>query len=191
MTRRVRMLGVLTAAVAVAAACGGDAKSRPPIVAPQSSMLDSAEQFMLGVTYTLTNEGVKRGELVADTGYVFDETTRFEFRKVRVDFNTATGVKDGTLTARRGTYSQRLGVLEGWGDVVVVTQDGKKLTSPMLRYNKATDEISTDSAFVFDDGKMVRRGVGMRTDPRLSRVQILRGASGVVREVPVPQQAKP
>jgi hypothetical protein len=46
---------------------------------------------MLGVRMLLTDRGVQRGELFADTGYVFDDQTRFELRKVRATFNTSTG----------------------------------------------------------------------------------------------------
>jgi LPS export ABC transporter protein LptC len=184
----VRRALVLGAALLAAAACRDDRKTAPPIVAPSpaAAMLDSADQVAFGVRYGLTDAGVKRGELFADTAYIFDETTRFEFRKVRVEFNTALGVKDGVLTAKRGLYNTRFGMLEGYGDVVVTTTDGKKLSSPELKYNQATNQITTDSAFVFDDGKFVQRGIGLVTDPRLTRVQINRASSGVARRVPVP-----
>ena len=179
----------LTVVMLVLAACGDDQKAAPPIVAPspEAAMLDSADQVAFGVRYALTDAGVKRGELFADTAYIFDETTRFEFRKVRVDFNTSQGVKDGTLTARRGLYNTRYGMLEGYGDVVVVTTDGKKLTSPELKYNQATNQITTDSAFVFEDKDRIQRGVGLMTDPKLTVVRIKSKASGEVKRVPVPQ----
>lgn len=182
--RRRTLAGTLAAAV-VLAACGDD-KAQPPVVGPRASLADSADQVMIIVRYGLTDAGVKRGELVADTTYSFDENSRYEFRGVKVDFNTPQGVKNGTLTAKRGTYNTRFGVLEAFGDVRVVTQDGKKLSSPQLRYNQQTNEISTDSAFVFDDGKMVQRGIGMKTDPNLTRVQVMRNASTTVKNVQVP-----
>ena len=40
-----------------------------------------------------------RGELFADTAYVFDDQSRFELRKVRATFNTSTGTKDGVMSA--------------------------------------------------------------------------------------------
>jgi LPS export ABC transporter protein LptC len=184
--RRTLLLGAFALA---AVACRDDQKTAPPIVAPspEAAMLDSADQVAFGVRYGLTDAGVKRGELFADTAYIFDETTRFEFRKVRVEFNTAQGVKDGTLTAKRGLYSTRYGMLEGYGDVVLVTTDGKKLTSQELKYNQATNQITTDSAFVAEDGNRIQRGVGLVTDPKLTVVKIKSQASGEVRRVPVPQ----
>jgi LPS export ABC transporter protein LptC len=177
-------------AALVLAACGDD-KAQPPVVGPRASLADSADQVMIIVTYGLTDAGVQRGKLFADTTYSFNENSRYEFRGVKVEFNTPQGVKNGTLTAKRGTYNTRFGLLEAFGDVRVVTQDGRKLSSPQLRYNQQTNEITTDSAFVFEDDKMVRRGIGMKTDPNLTRVQILRAASGTVKNVPVPEQRNP
>jgi LPS export ABC transporter protein LptC len=178
-------------AALVLAACGDD-KAQPPVVGPRASLADSADQVMFKVRYNLADAGVRRGELLADTTYSFDDNSRYEFRVVKVDFNTPQGVKNGTLTAKRGTYNTRFGLLEAFGDVRVVTQDGRKLSSPQLRYNQQSNEITTDSAFVFEDGKgAVQRGIGMKTDPNLTRVQIMRGASGEVRNVPVPEQRKP
>jgi len=182
--RRRALVGALAAALTLTA-CGDD-KAQPPVVGPRASLADSADQVMMVVRYGLTDAGVRRGELLADTTYSFDDNSRYEFRGVRVDFNTPQGVKNGTLTAKRGTYNTRFGLLEAFGDVRVVTQDGKKLTSPQLRYNQQTNEISTDSAFVFDDGKMVQRGIGMKTDPNLTRVQVMRNASTTVKNVQVP-----
>ena len=182
--RRRALVGALAAALTLTA-CGDD-KAQPPVVGPRASLADSADQVMMVVRYGLTDAGVRRGELLADTTYSFDDNSRYEFRGVRVDFNTPQGVKNGTLTAKRGTYNTRFGLLEAFGDVRVVTQDGKKLTSPQLRYNQQTNEISTDSAFVFDDGRMVQRGIGMKTDPNLTRVQVMRNASTTVKNVQVP-----
>ena len=55
---------------------------------------------MLGVRMLLTDRGVQRGELFADTAYVFDDRHRFELRKVRATFNTTTGAKDGVHERR-------------------------------------------------------------------------------------------
>jgi len=183
------LVGAL-ATVVLLAACGDD-KAQPPVVGPRASLADSADQVMFKVRYNLADAGVRRGELLADTTYSFDDNSRYEFRGVRVDFNTPQGMKNGTLTAKRGTYNTRFGLLEAFGDVRVVTQDGKKLSSPQLRYNQQSNEISTDSSFVFDDQKMVRRGVGMKTDPNLTRVEIKSNASGELRNVPVPEQKSP
>ncbi|MEP6622060.1 MAG: hypothetical protein ABJE47_22245, partial [bacterium] len=94
--------------------------SAPPVKAG-ATLADSAEQVMFNVRMLLTNQGVQRGELFADTAYIFDENTRFDLRRVRATFNTATGAKDGVMSANRGNYNIRQQVLEGFGNVIIVT----------------------------------------------------------------------
>ena len=174
------------AALTALTACS-DEKAQPPVVGVKATLADSAEQVMYQVRHILTGNGIRRGELFADTAYAFDESSRLEFRKVRIEFNTAQGTKNATLTANRGIHRSRFGQFDAFGNVVVVTTDGRKLTSQELKYNQGANEISTDSAFVFDDGKSVQRGIGLRTDPDLKRIQVLKAASGVTRRVPLPQ----
>jgi LPS export ABC transporter protein LptC len=170
-----RRVAALLAVVAIAA-CTRQG-SAPP-VATTGSLADSAEQVMLSVRSLLTDRGVQRGEMFADSAYVFDEQTRFELRKVRATFNTATGVKDGTMVADRGRYNMRQQMLEGFGHVVITTNDGKRLTSPHVRYNQAINEVSSDSAFTMVEPGRTLSGIGFRSDPQLNNVVVLKGARG-------------
>ena len=171
-------LWLAAAALVVLAACKRQG-SAPP-VKRGSALADSAEQVMLGVRMLLTDRGVQRGELFADTAYVFEDQTRFELRKVRATFNTSTGTKDGVLSADRGLYNQREAKLEGFGNVVIVTTEGKRLTSPHMRYLQGLNEVSSDSAFTLVEPGRNVSGIGFRADPQLTRVQVLRnlGAQG-------------
>lgn len=174
MTRRLPL--VMLGAITVLAACTAKGTA-PPLVAHET-LADSAEQVMLNVRTLLTDKGVQRGELFADSAYIFDENTRFELRKVRATFNTATGTKDGAMTGDRGRYNIRTQILEGYGNVVITTSDGKKLTSPMVRYNQAANEVSSDSAFTMVEPGRTMSGIGFRSDPQLSHVVVLKAPSG-------------
>jgi LPS export ABC transporter protein LptC len=152
-------------------------KGSAPPVAARASMADSAEQVMLNIRALLTDHGVQRGELFADTAYVFDQQTRFELRKVRATFNTTTGAKDGVMSADRGRYSLTQQLLEGFGNVVIVSNEGKRLTTPQLRYNQALNEVSSDTTFNMVEPGRTLNGIGFRSDPQLTRVQILRSGN--------------
>lgn len=173
-----RRVWLAAAALFVAVACKKQGAAPP--VKRGMSMADSAEQIMLGVRLLLTDRGVQRGELFADTGYVFEDQTRFELRKVRATFNTSTGTKDGVLSADRGLYNQRESRLEGFGHVVIVTTEGKRLTAPQMKYLQLQNEVSSDSAFTLVEPGRNVSGIGFRADPQLTRVTILRnvGAQG-------------
>ena len=147
------------------AAC--QSPEQPPVTVATAA--DSADQIMVRVRTLLTERGVKQGELFADTGYVYDENSRFRFRKVRTTFNTPTGAPNGTLTAREGRYDIRQRLLEAFGDVVVVTTDGKRLLTPHLRFDQTRNLVRSDSAFTLVDGTRRSQGIGFESDPNVTR----------------------
>jgi LPS export ABC transporter protein LptC len=168
----------LLLAIAALAAPGCRKQGSALPVQAHASLADSAEQVMVNVRALLTDHGVQRGELFADSAYVFDATTRFELRKVRTTFNTTLGVKNGVMSADRGRYNTAQALLEGFGNVVITTTDGKRLTSPQLRYNQATNEVSSDTSFTMVEPGRTVSGVGFRSDPQLTNLRILKGARG-------------
>ncbi|MDE3151954.1 MAG: LPS export ABC transporter periplasmic protein LptC [Gemmatimonadota bacterium] len=169
------LLASLGVAVVVAAGCTRTAE--PPIT-HVPSVADSAEQVMAQFSSILTHRGVERGTMTADTAFVFDDQTRFDFRNIHVNFSDSTGAHNGTMRADSGRYNMRTEVLEGWGNVVITTTNGERLETPQLRYNQATNLVSSDTSFVLTQGSRVQRGIGFTTDPGLNRIQILRKASG-------------
>lgn len=171
----IRRLLMLAGAVALGA-CAKKG-SKPPVQAGRS-MADSAEQVLFTTHSLLLKDGVQRGEMFADTVFVFDDNTRFELRKVRVTFNTATGAKDGVMSADRGRYNIRQQLLEGFGNVVIVTNDGRKLTSPQLRYMQGLNEVSTDTSFTLVRPGETLSGIGFKADPQLTHFNVLKGAKG-------------
>ncbi|MEP6991024.1 MAG: LPS export ABC transporter periplasmic protein LptC [bacterium] len=174
MTTR-RLAAALVPTLLSFAAC--TKKGSAPPVATHATLADSAEQVLFTTHSLLTDKGVARGEMFADTVFVFDENTRFELRKVRVTFNTATGAKDGIMTADRGRYNVRQQVLEGFGHVVVVTNDGRRLTSPQLKYQQALNEISSDSSFTIVKPGSTFSGIGFKADPQLNHFQSFKSGS--------------
>lgn len=181
MTWRAMLAGL--AAVCALAACRGG-QGPPVTVVPTES--DSADQVMFGVRTLLTDRGVQQGELFADTAYVYDDNSRFEFRKVRTTFNTPTGAPNGTLTAKRGRYDLRQRVLEGFGDVVVVSSDGKRLLSPHLRFDQSRNLVRSDSAFTLLDGSRRTTGFGFESDPNVTRFLCKRNCVVHDRDAPIP-----
>ena len=178
MMRRVLNGVVVVGVLSALGLAGCGRKGSAPPVKSGSSMADSAEQVMIDVRSLLTDKGVQRGEMFADSAYIFDDNTRFELRKVRTTFNKSTGVKDGTMSANRGRYNLREQVLEGFGNVIITTTEGKRLTSPHVRYSQGSNMVSSDSAFTLvEEGKTIS-GIGFTSDPQLNQFRILKGARG-------------
>ena len=165
-------------ALALFALAGCKKKGSAPPVAAKATLADSAEQVLVNTQSLLTERGVQRGEMFADTVFVFDENTRYDMRKLRVTFNTVTGAKNGVMSADRGQYNLRQQTLEGFGNVIIVTNDGKRLTSPQLRYMQGLNEVSSDTSFTLVEPGKTISGIGLRADPQLTRVRVLRNFGG-------------
>jgi LPS export ABC transporter protein LptC len=179
------ILTMMAAALAVTSACS---KTTAPPVAKKSALADSADQVMFGAHFNLTDKGLARAEMLADTAFFFDDNTRIELRKVETTFYTTSGARDAYLTSQRGTYNTRSGLMIARGDVVVITEEGRRLSTPHLKYDQATNEISSDSAFVLTEPGRRLEGIGFRSDPNMQNIQILKTKSGSTGTVTLPGQ---
>lgn len=145
------------------------------------AMADTADQVLFGMSYYVTVEGVRRARVEADTAYFYTPTQSAELRVVTVTFFDPQGAETSTLTCREGTYRWRTGDMEGRGDVLVLTTDGKRLETPVLRYYQNRDEVESDSAFrYFKPPSETVLGEGFVSDPnfRAMRVKQPRGTGG-------------
>ena len=184
-----KRMELIVAAILFAGAVliGCDDKAQPPVVGG-SPLADSADQVAFGLTFKLTDQGLSRAELESDTAFFFDDNTRIEFRKVGLTFFTTTGARDAYLTSKRGTYLSRTGNMTARDDVVVVTEEGRRIESQELKYDQVANQISSDSAFVMTEPGRRIEGIGFRSDPNMQNVRILKTRSGTTGTVVLPEQ---
>lgn len=149
------------------------AKATKGVVIP-----DSAEQVVFGMRTVLTYRGVNNGLLLSDTALFFEQGGRIDLRRVNMTFYASTGLKDGLLTSKTGSYNARLARLEVRGDVVVNRDDGRRLSTQQLVYDQARNEVLSDSAFVFTDKGRQITGIGFVSDPQLTTLRVLRNFKG-------------
>ena len=165
-------------ALLAAAALGACKRDGASALTARATMPDSADQVMFGLRHQLTNAGIRRAQLLADTAYFYDEGNRIELRKVRTVFFGAAGDSNAVMTGREGTYDVRQQRLDGRGNVVITTVDGRRLASPHLVYDRLSNQVSSDTTFTFDEPGRSLSGIGFRSDPQLRNLQVLRGAKG-------------
>jgi len=154
----------LLAALA-AAACGNGER-----VAATITAADTADQVLFDMTHYVTDQGVRRARVEADTAYFYSLPQLAELRHVTITFYDANGAESSTMTAREGTYRWRTGDMEGRGNVRVVTTDGRTLTSEVMRYSQTRNEVTSDKPFVFDGPGRHIEGEGFTSDPSFRNV---------------------
>lgn len=156
---------VLLAFVLVSACKGGT-----PVTATQA-VLDSADQVLLGMSHYVTESGVLRARVRADTAYFFSNSQRAELRNVHVTFYDVTGKPTSTLTSKEGTHHWRTGDMEARGNVIVVRdKDGGTMRTEVMNYSQVRNEVSSDKAFVFDSPDRHIQGQGFTSDPEFKKI---------------------
>lgn len=175
----------ILAGVVLLAACSNTKGTQ--VKARAETFADSADQVFYKVEAPLETGGVKRGTLFADTMYVMNDQTRFDFLAGHAEFNTTTGVPDGSMKADRGRFDRRAHTLEGWGNVVVKSADGKQLKSPHVVYNELQDRIWSDTTFEFvSDGQVTTGNGGFETNTAMTR-KACKGGCKVRAAVQIPK----
>ena len=182
-----RGLVVILAGTAVCLTLGACKKVTEPPAVAANPRADSADQVMYGARAILTDKGLMRAELYGDTAYFFDDNTRIELQVVKTTFFTSQGAKSAVLTSKEGTYRTQ-GSMEARGNVIVVSEDGRRLTTPQLRYDQQRDEISSDSSFVLTEPGRRVEGIGFVSDPNMKNIRIQKTTSGSTGRVTIPNQ---
>lgn len=148
----------------------GACKGGTPVTATQA-VLDSADQVLVGMSHYVTELGVLRARVRADTAYFFSGTQRAELRNVHVTFYDVNGKPTSTLTSREGTNNWRSGDMEARGNVIVVRdKDGGTMKTEVMYYNQARNEVSSDKDFVFDAPDRHIEGRGFTSDPEFKKI---------------------
>lgn len=131
---------------------------------------DSADQVLEGFSHYVTNDGIRRSRVEADTAYFYEATQITNLANLKVTFYDLKGAESSTLTAKRGVYRWQDGSMEANDNVVVVSPDGRRLTTERLRYDNASNQISTDRHFTFVRGEEHLEGNSFRSDPDFRNV---------------------
>jgi LPS export ABC transporter protein LptC len=139
-----------------------------PVTTVQAT--DSADQVLEGFSHWVTKDGIRRSEVQADTAFFYENTQVTQLRNIRVVFYDLSGKESSTLTAKAGTYRWQDGSMQANGKVVVISPDGRKLQTDTLKYDNATNTISTNTHFVMDRGTDHLEGQSFRSDPDFKNV---------------------
>jgi len=168
MTGRIRVAGAIVATIVIAAAC------KPTGIRPNASTppIDSADQVMTKMVTNMVENGVRTGNVYAETAYVYQASQRMDLRHLRVIF-FKDGAQSSVLTAQRGDYQINTGSLDAHGDVRVESNDGRKLATPHLIYDKSSLQLRSDTIFTYDSKDEHLTGKSFISDLEFRNVDVL------------------
>jgi len=109
--------------------------------------------------------------------------------KLAVDFYNRVGEHTSKLNADSALVREKARLLEGYGNVRIVTDDGRTLESQHLAWDDAGRLITTDSLVTITRGEDIMKGYGFVSDPELTRIRLRRQVSGRITDTDVIQDS--
>ncbi|MEZ4589365.1 MAG: LPS export ABC transporter periplasmic protein LptC [Gemmatimonadales bacterium] len=147
-----------------------DAGVRPGLTV---TVVDSADQVIIGMATRDYVDGVYRTQVLADTAYVYQARGVMDLRNMKAHFFDEQGNQTATLTARFGIYTTTNGSLDARGAVDVVSTDGKRLRTEHLIYDKALLQLKSDTAFIYTSPTENLTGKEFTSDLEFKNVDIV------------------
>ncbi len=140
------LLGCLLVSALMASSCSelSEREAKKVNRALQDSLTSSTETW--GVNMTLTEEGIKKVRLKGTHAASIntDEVNETRIKgPVHIDVFDSTGAIETRLNSNRAVYRAEESEFEFFGNVRVQTADNRHLESEYLKWNQATNRIST------------------------------------------------
>jgi LPS export ABC transporter protein LptC len=133
----------------------------------------TADLIMVGMRSYMTNSGIRKAQIIGDTAYVYDDSSKIHVKKVNLTFFDESGAESGTLTAKTGDFTTSTQAMIARGSVVLVTKAGnKRIETEELHYDPQTHRIwSNTKTLMIEAGSRVR-GDGFTADDKFQNVKI-------------------
>lgn len=144
-----RLLALCAALAAALSACDG---ATDPVADGEVPQLPS-DQVIEGVTFTVTQEGVRQALLLSDTAYMHQDSAGVDLVGMDLRVFDAAGRENAHVTSTSGVLNTRTQAMTARGNVRLVTSDGTIITTEELHYDPAGNRIWSDKPTV-----MVQRG---------------------------------
>ena len=130
------------------------------------------DQIIEGFSLMETENGKKQWVLTSPKASNYEKQKAVQIEGVKIDFYRVNEELYSTLTADRGTVNTTSNDMVAQGHVLVVSKDGAKLETNLLRWDNARQKIMSDDSVCITRGKTVMTGIGLESDPSLEHVVI-------------------
>jgi len=130
------------------------------------------DQIIEGFSLMETENGKKQWVLTSPKASNYEKQKTVQIEGVKIDFYRVNEELYSTLTADRGTVNTTSNDMVAQGHVLVVSKDGAKLETNLLRWDNARQKIMSDDSVRITRGRTVMTGIGLESDPSLEHVVI-------------------
>ncbi|UCD63896.1 MAG: LPS export ABC transporter periplasmic protein LptC [Candidatus Zixiibacteriota bacterium] len=161
------------------AGCGGQ-QSNTGSIDGQSDSLFRPDSEVSGATIYLYNKGRVTSQIISEKMFQFEQQDSLVAYKLDIDIYDSTGLVSTEVTGDSGIIREDRGLLNIYGNVVVVTDDSTRLETEYLWWDSNTDRIKTDAFVRITRGDDVITGWGLDADNRLKDFKILSQVSGTL-----------
>jgi LPS export ABC transporter protein LptC len=146
-----------------------------------------SDHVLLNIEHFITDSGVRRAHLRADTAYVFEDSMMTQLRVVNLEMFDDEGRLTSTLTSDAGEYSSTTQKTIARGNVILTIPgpDGRTIWTEELHYDPTTKRIWSDvpTRMLTSSGEDLHGG-GFTTDDQFSNINI-RGGAGTGLQLPI------
>lgn len=140
------------------------------------------DQEFVDFTTTESDSGLVSWKLWAPRARVYNSRNLLVTDEPRIEFYDEFGEVTSVLVALKGEYNKVSHDLTALGDVVVTSREGYTLETETLVWVEKLNEIHTEDFVRFTKEQDVLTGYGLRSDPRLDDVEILRDVKAFLRD---------
>ena len=164
----IALFGLLGVSALLASGCQTEEQAPAAAVKPDGPL---PQQQIFDYRLIETAAGVRQWILTSDEMQKFSGQENVLLITVQMDF-----FRDGelfsTLVADSGRANPTTHDIHTWGDVVVQTQDGRRLETQELFFDNETQLIFNDVFDHFTRGEDVITGIGLEATPDLEYIEI-------------------
>ncbi len=131
-----------------------------------------ADYVLASITHFMTEDGVRRGVLKADSAYFYADSAKANLKKVHLVLYGVTGQEVADLTSKTGQLDQRTNAMTARGDVVLVGKGSgaQRVETQELHYDPNQRKIwSTVTSTIYQNGNRTVTD-GFSADDQLSNI---------------------
>lgn len=150
------------------AGCGGEAD---PLVGGPFEGVDY-DHAITNLRELVSTAGIRRATVLGDTAYVYEDSGLTEIVGVRVTMYDERGAQTGSLTADRGELGRNREVMMASGNVVVITEDGRRIETEELHYYPQEDRVWSDVATTLHQENSTIHGSGFTSDANFQTIRV-------------------